>query len=218
MITHLHKNIKEMTIGILGLRNNTLEKILIDKEIPYTTLTSHNDINSSFDFVFCSGYYYMIPKDVLDKVLYGVYVFHETPLPEGKGHAPLQWTILNGRKNITITGFKCVPAPDSGEIIYQYNMPIEPYDTLVELENKRQIGTSLCFEKVIDELLSGVLVLRQQTGVGSYHKKRTPEDSELDINKSLKELWDNIRICDNDKFPAFFRIENKKIILNYKVV
>ena len=33
----------------------------------------------------------------------------------------------------------------------------------------------------------------------------------------LIDLWDNIRICDNEKYPAYFYIEGKKITLKYEV-
>ena len=61
------------------------------------------------------------------------------------------------------------------------------------------------------------MVLRNQTGNGSNHKKRIPSNSELDINKPLEELWDHIRVCDNDNYPAFFYIHNKKVTLKYEI-
>ena len=62
-----------------------------------------------------------------------------------------------------------------------------------------------------------MLVLREQHGASSYHKKRNHADSCLDSTKSLDSLWDDIRICDNDKYPAHFYIEGKKITLKYEV-
>ena len=75
-----------------------------------------------------------------------------------------------------------------------------------------------CFEGAINELSSGVLVLREQSGMSSYHKRRNLEDSKLNADEPLKDLWDNIRMCDNEKFPAFFYIGNTKIILRYEVI
>ncbi len=49
-------------------------------------------------------------------------------------------------------------------------------------------------------------------------RKRTPEDSELDGNKTLFDLWNHIRICDNNRYPAYFIYNNKKIILKYEVI
>ena len=87
----------------------------------------------------------------------------------------------------------------------------------MELEKKREMGIQKCFSAIIDEMGEGYIVIREQTGKASISHKRTPANSELDVNKTLIELWDKIRICDNEKFPAFFRINNKKITIKYKV-
>ena len=92
-------------------------------------------------------------------------------------------------------------------------------DTYKILENKRQIGLQECFNSFLQEIKTGVVVLREQSGLGNYQTKRSPKDSELTKQiYSLEDLWENIRICDNDKFPAFFKLNDKKVILKYEVV
>jgi methionyl-tRNA formyltransferase len=143
--------------------------------------------------------------------------FHETPLPEGKGNSPIQWTVFNKRPNLTVTAFKATEGMDAGAILYQYNIPISSLDTLEILDNKRNIGIKKCFEGILEELKQGFIVLRTQTGQDSISAKRTPDDSELDPDEILLSLWDQIRVCDNNNFPAFFKLEGKKIILRYEV-
>lgn len=41
-------------------------------------------------------------------------------------------------------------------------------------------------------------------GKESFYPKRSPKDSELDINKSLNEQFNLLRIASNEDFPAFF--------------
>ena len=48
-----------------------------------------------------------------------------------------------------------------------------------------------------------------QRGEETFYKKRTPKDSELDINKTIKEQFNLLRIVDNEKYPAFFKFKNK---------
>ena len=52
-----------------------------------------------------------------------------------------------------------------------------------------------------------------QIGTPTYYKKRTPKDSKLDLDKSLRELWPLISICDNEEYPAWLEIDGKKFIL-----
>ena len=53
------------------------------------------------------------------------------------------------------------------------------------------------------------------TGVSlSYYKKRYPKKIvELNINKSIKEQFNLLRIADPENYPSFFYKNGKKIIL-----
>ena len=149
-------------------------------------------------------------ENIIKKPKHGIYCFHESPLPEGRGHAPIQWSLLNKRNNLTISMFKIDEGVDTGLLCYQYNVPINKMDTYKILENKRQIGLQECFKSFLEEV---------KDGLGNYQTKRSPKHSELSKkNYNIEDLWDSIRMCDNDKFPAFFKINDKKVILKYEVV
>ena len=53
----------------------------------------------------------------------------------------------------------------------------------------------------------------KQTGSGSFYPKRTGKDSELDVNKSIAEQFDLLRVVDNEKYPAFFNFRGRKYVL-----
>tara|TARA_A100001515_G_C4551404_1_gene203540 strand:+ start:291 stop:959 length:669 start_codon:yes stop_codon:yes gene_type:complete len=218
MITKIDKNIKQLKIGLLGFRSHYLKEPLQRIGFLNFNTVEIEDINESYDLVVETGVYNIISSEVLNKPKYGTIGFHESPLPEGKGHAPIQWAILNKKNNFTITLYKLDDGVDTGNIIYQYNMPISKTDTYETMEDKRKVGIKNCFTHFLEELSEGVLVEREQTGKGSYHKKRNPDDSLLDDSKPLKDLWDNIRICDNDNYPAYFFVDGKKVILRYEVI
>jgi methionyl-tRNA formyltransferase len=217
VIIKLKKDIKDLKIGLFGTRRKFLAEVLVNKNIKFVEIEHVSDLNTNCDVVFASGVYSLIKEKYLNHPTYGIIGFHETPLPEGRGNAPIQWTIENKRSNLTITALKFVKEMDAGDYVYQYNVPISISDTLVELEEKRKTGVQKCFTAIIDEMEKGYLVTREQTGSLSISPKRTPPDSELDVNKTLIDLWDKIRICDNEKFPAFFWVNKKKIILKYEV-
>lgn len=216
MIVEIKKNINDLKIGLLGTRSSCFAAVLDEKNIQYTHLKC-DQINSTYDFVFESGVYEILPQRILNKPRYGVIGIHESPLPEGRGHAPIQWAVLNNRKNLTITLYKLNECVDAGSIIVQHNVPILHHDTLEDLDAKRRSGISDCFRVFLEELESGYLVLREQTGSKSYFKKRTTDSCELDVEMKLKDLWNFIRICDNDLYPAWFKVGDKKIFLKYSV-
>jgi methionyl-tRNA formyltransferase len=216
MLLKVEKNVHDLKIGVVGSRASCFTDVLEKNKINYN-LIKVKDIDDSYDLVFESGLYKIIPADILNKPSIGVIGTHETPLPEGQGFAPIQWSVLNRRKHLVVTLYKLDPGVDSGRIINQINKPITRLDTIKTLDNKRKEAISEAFQLFIDEIEQGYIVLREQTGTPSYSPRRTPDSCELDVNKNLEELWDEIRICDNEKYPAWFRIDGKKIIIRYTI-
>lgn len=216
MILHIDKNISDLKIGITGARADCFAKILDKEKIQYEKIKV-KDINNSYDLIFESGLYRIIPPNILKLPKIGVFGTHETPLPEGRGFCPLQWSVLNKREHIVVTLYKLDENIDEGKIVNQINKPIAKLDTIEILDEKRKQAISEGFQLFIDELYQGVIVLRNQTGTPSYSPRRTPNSCELDINKKLIDLWDEIRICKNEEYPAWFIIDDKKIVLKYEI-
>ena len=218
MIIKLDKDVKDLNIALLGFRHQLLIDVLEKNNFTnYKILSTCEEIDETSDIVFLSGVHYIVPEEYLSKPKYGVYCFHESPLPEGRGSAPIHWAVSNNRPNLTVSLFQANAKIDKGYIVTQVNVPIELTDVYEDLERKRLEGIQLAFEVFLEELSEGCIVLRRQTGSSSYNKKRSITNSELDVNKTLAELWNHIRVCDNDKFPAYFKVGGKKITINYKV-
>ena len=49
----------------------------------------------------------------------------------------------------------------------------------------------------------------------TYYRKRTPEDSRLDPDKSIAEQFDLLRVADEERYPAFmdYRGHRYKIVM-----
>ena len=216
MILKLNKHFHKLKIGIVGARSRCFANVLDKEKIKYN-LIKVNQIDESYDLIFESGLYRIIPKTILKLPKLGVFGIHETPLPEGRGFAPLQWSILNKREHLVVTFYKLDEDVDNGMIVSQSYQPIDKTDTINILDEKRKKGIEEAFQIFIDELKQGYIVLRNQTGKPSYSARRTPESCELNIEKKLVDLWDEIRICDNEKYPAWFTINDKKITIRYEI-
>ena len=53
----------------------------------------------------------------------------------------------------------------------------------------------------------------RQKGKSTYFRKRNPVDSKLDINLSIKKNFQNLRVANNNGWPAYFIYKKKKYIL-----
>lgn len=58
---------------------------------------------------------------------------------------------------------------------------------------------------------------KKQSGKDSFYPKRTPQDSALNINKSIKEQFNLLRTVDNNDYPAFFELGGNKYILKIEL-
>lgn len=178
----------------------------------------YDDINEHDDIVFCLSYNKIIPEYKLKLPRFGVYVNHSTDLPMGRGWAPIQWSVLKGLNSITVTLFKAVSECDAGPWVYKDTFRIEPHDTIYSLLEKDYVTSKNLILKLLKCISINKLVFHEQAGNVSYWPPRRPEDSCLDTNKTLNELWNNIRICDNENYPAFFMINGHKVIIRYEVL
>ena len=138
-------------------------------------------------------------------------VVHESNLPEGKGWTPLTWQVLEGKNRIPITLFEAVEKVDSGRIYLQSFIELTGKELQTEIKNlqgKMTIDLILKFLENVDHIKG-----QDQEGDSSYYRKRSPKDSELDINRSIKNQFNLLRVCDNERYPAFFKIHNEKFII-----
>mgnify|MGYP000489318743 CR=1 FL=1 len=138
-------------------------------------------------------------------------VIHPSALPKGKGCSPLTWQILEGRNKIPITLFEATEKVDSGDIYlqdYLYFQGNELLDELKKQQGEKTIKMVLHFIKQYPKIKK-----RKQKGKSTYYPRRKPEDSKLDINKTIKEQFNLLRVVDNERYPAFFRYRGRKYIL-----
>ena len=142
-------------------------------------------------------------------------VIHESALPKGKGWSPLTWQILEGKNEIPISLFEAELQVDSGVIYDHRVMRFEGWELIEEM---REAQANLTIEMVLDFVDKYPENVGQtQTGEESFYRRRTAEDSELDINKSIKEQFNLFRIADNKRYPLFFKYMNKKYLLKIEL-
>lgn len=151
------------------------------------------------------------PRSVLDKNTYNL-VVHESDLPKGRGFAPLAWQILEGKNTIPVCLIEAVDEVDSGMMFLRKELVFDGHELNNELrEAQGNITVEICLDFIkADVIPKGI----HQQGKPTYYKRRNPSDSALDINKTIEEQFNNLRVVDNDRYPAYF----KKDGYQYRVV
>lgn len=138
-------------------------------------------------------------------------VVHASDLPKGKGFSPLQWQIIEGQNQITLTLFEVVEKIDAGPFYIKDLLKFDGTELLPELREKMAL-------KIIDMCLHyvnnyGQIKAVKQIGEESFYRRRRPADDELDIKKTIAEQFNHLRIADNDTYPLYFYYKGKKYIL-----
>lgn len=138
-------------------------------------------------------------------------VVHSSELPKGKGFSPLSWQILEGKNEYVNTLFEAADAVDSGVIYYTDVVKFEGHELIDEIRKKDFDSTVKLIIKFLEDYPT--VKGKKQAGEESFYRKRKPEDSEIDINKTIKEQFNLFRISDNQRYPAFFRCAGQKYVL-----
>ncbi|TVL99717.1 MAG: methionyl-tRNA formyltransferase [Candidatus Brocadia sp. WS118] len=138
-------------------------------------------------------------------------VVHESALPKGKGWSPVTWQVLEGKSTIPVTLFEAIEEIDAGEIYSQLFIELNGHELLPEI--KHQQG-----EKTIQLILDFIIQYPNikgvpQKGISSFYPRRKRKDNQLDIHKTIEEQFNLLRVCDNERYPAFFIRNDRKYII-----
>jgi methionyl-tRNA formyltransferase len=185
----------------------SMQKMIEGSYLFYT----HQDIGEEFDIVFILSYHKIIEKKYLKKHKHNI-VIHASNLPEGKGWAPMFWQVLEGKNEIVFSMFEASSGMDDGDIYMKKTLKLEGYELHDELRNKQaNFIINMCISFL--DNYEFYKIPTKQEGKESFYAKRTQEDSELDIDKTIREQINLLRIVSNEEYPAFFRINGRKYII-----
>ena len=172
--------------------------------------TRYEDINNSPQVVFLLSYFSLVKAEELEKYKLN-FVVHESNLPNGKGWAPVFWQVLENKNEIPIVLFEAVEEMDAGPIYIKDIIILDGSELHDEIRDITAMKTIAMCTRLLQEY--SAIKPKSQIGKSSYYPKRTPADSELDINKPLSKLFNQLRVASNDLYPAFFYYRGIKYVL-----
>lgn len=191
-------------------------KLLLDK-IPKSKLFfRHEEISEKHDIVFILSYHRIIEKCELDKHQHNI-VVHASALPLGKGWAPLFWQVLEGKDSIPFSLFEATQKMDAGDIYMQKHLSLTGFELNDELRaSQATLIQQMCIE-FIDNYEKYKKPTPQVAKVESIYPRRTAKDSQLDLDKTLREQFNLLRIVNNDLYPAFFELDGYRYNLRIDI-
>ena len=131
-------------------------------------------------------------------------VLHASDLPKGRGWSPHVWDIVEGADTLTISLLEAEDVIDSGRIWKKQKLDIAKHMLWDEI-NVALFEAEVALIDFAVANADKISPFEQDNSVApSYRRRRNPEDSSLDPERSISEQFDLLRICDPERFPAFF--------------
>ena len=146
------------------------------------------------DIMVTAAYGQILSQEILDITKFGVFNVHASVLPKYRGSSPIQWSLINGEKEIGVTILKTLAGLDNGPILLSQLMPICDTDTVESLMQKLgEMGAELMV-KALDMLESGNYELTDQNeDEMTYFPMLKKENSNIDFSKTSREVFNFVR-------------------------
>ena len=140
-----------------------------------------------------------------------VLIAHPSKLPKDKGFAALQYQILRNKNKVHMSLIKAAKEVDAGPIYFQNSFVLNGTELSDEIRGIQGVQ----FLNIIKKFLIKYpkIKSKKQIGKGNFNKRRYPKDSQLDINKTIKQQFNHLRINDNELYPSFFYYKGQKYII-----
>ncbi len=88
------------------------------------------------DAIVVAAYGQILPREILELPRYGCINIHASLLPKYRGAAPINWALIRGETETGNTIMQMDEGMDTGAMLLQERMPVEPADTAGTLTEK----------------------------------------------------------------------------------
>lgn len=181
----------------------------------YDELCTRASELSGGDILFLVSATEVVGREITDRYRASL-VLHASALPEGRGWSPHIWDVLGGADSLTVTLLEAVEPVDSGDVWAQRAVQLDGSELYDEINAKLFDAEIALMDWAVQNFSS--VQPRPQVGTPTYHRRRTPEDSRLDADRSLADQFDLMRVADPDRFPntvelrgRLFRLKLEKV-------
>lgn len=146
------------------------------------------------DLCICPGWHQIINEAVLDIPDRGFVGFHASDLPQGRGGAPVNWSIIHNEPEIVLTLFYYSKGVDAGDVIHKEYIEIENRDDVDTVLAKLAVAARDALTTTQEAFESGdVDATPQPLEEATYRPRRQPQDGLVDWSRPAPELRDRVR-------------------------
>ena len=146
------------------------------------------------DIIIVVAYGKILPGEILNLPKYGCINVHASVLPELRGAAPIQWSIINGFKTTGVTIMKMDEGMDTGDILSQKSIEIGNDTNSGELFDMLcKVGAELLIQTLPRYINGEITPVKQDDSASSTAPMLTKEMSVIDWRKPADQIHNLIR-------------------------
>ena len=144
-------------VKVLALENglDVYQPVRIKRPKPTEVLRSLQP-----DLILVTAFGQILSQEILDIPPLGCINMHASLLPEYRGAAPIQWSIVDGKQETGVTAMQMDAGIDTGDMILRERVAIEPEETADTLYDKLTLAGARVIREVLERLLRGEELLR----------------------------------------------------------
>jgi methionyl-tRNA formyltransferase len=146
------------------------------------------------DAIIVVGYGRIIPPWMLTLPRFGNINVHASLLPKYRGAAPIQWAIAQGETVSGVTTMHLNEGLDTGDILLQKELPIQPEDTsLTYAPPLAELGADLLVETLRGLEAQTITPIPQDHSQATLAPILEKEDGLIDFNRTAAEIHNRLR-------------------------
>lgn len=157
---------------------------------------------------------YTIASAFLDLFECGVLNFHLGNLPDYKGNATLNWSIINGETHVNGNIHKMAPVLDAGDVIVRKSIPITPQTYVADLIRQAEQDAPSLYEEAVARVLADPQACEVKgTTQGLRCYPRLPEDGLIDWRQSAEAIGRLVRASSRPYQGAFSFLNGERVTI-----
>lgn len=160
------------------------------------------------ELMIVAGWPHKLPKEVYGKPKYGTWNCHAGPVPEYRGGSPLNWQIIDGRKEIGVSVLEMDDGLDTGPVLATGKFELRDDETIADAHAKANAMFAYLITNLLWEVGKGKWPNAvSQVGDG-YRRQRTDDDGEIDFSWPKDRIVNFVRALTHPYPGAWVKLPN----------
>ncbi|MGZ3581022.1 MAG: methionyl-tRNA formyltransferase [Syntrophales bacterium] len=146
------------------------------------------------DLAVVAAFGQILPREILDIPEMGCINVHPSLLPKYRGAAPINWALIRGEERTGVTIMLMDEGMDTGDILMQEEITIEPMETFGNLNDRLAVMGAKLLLATIDMVASGNSTRTpQDASLATYAPRLTKQDGLIRWDADLRQTVNLIR-------------------------